>query len=138
MKAYNGLNESRMILAEVQKVRSQIKEIQSQSKNNAIIEATKQLNNKAGGIEGTAALRRVRRPAMTPVPGLREMSVQLRSLLDLLQESDAIPTSQATAALENVWKSFSLLRTQWMETKAKDLKALNNKLVKSGLSPISY
>lgn len=135
MKAYNGLNQSRVMLDEVQRVRSQMKKIESAK---IMKEALNELSEKLGTIEGTAVVRRVRRAPMIPSPGLREVNVQLRSLLELFQEADATPTSQATSALEAVWKSFDLLRTQWTEIKAKDLKALNNKLVKSGLSPISY
>ncbi len=131
MKAYNGLNHSRGMLNEVQSVRAQMKKLES-----AKIMA--ELDEKLGDIEGTAAVRRVRRAPMISSPGLREVNVQLRSLLDLFQEADAPPTSQATAALESVWKSFELLRAQWAEIKAKDLKSLNDKVGKAGQRVISF
>ncbi|MEO8167706.1 MAG: glycoside hydrolase, partial [bacterium] len=131
MKAFNALNGSKGMLDEVRSVRMQIAKLP-----NPKIAA--ELDEKLGVLEGTTAVRRVRRASANASPGFRELSVQLRSLLDLFQEADVKPTSQAINAMEFAVKSYDSLQSQWLAIKSQNLKALNARLAKSGLKAISY
>ncbi len=136
MKAFEGINQARAALDELQNLRSQLKETKERIGKNAIANTIDELDSIAGTIEGTTRIRRTRRAATMSSPGLREVSVQLRSLLDLFQETDATPTTQAVSAADSTQKSLAHLLGSWNNLKSKDLKALNDQLRLANVRPV--
>jgi hypothetical protein len=60
----------------------------------------------------------------------------MTSLMSLLQGADAVPTSQALAAVSERQKAFATLMGKWNAFKTQDLANLNAQLKAANLSPI--
>jgi len=66
-------------------------------------------------------------------PSLATMRMRLLMLMNLLQEADVAPTSQATTAAAEVTKEVSPVMQQWDEFKTHDVPELNAMLRAAGL-----
>ena len=68
---------------------------------------------------------------------LAGVSGEMQQLLRILQGADATPTTTAVTACEEAGKSLRQLLSRWGELKDKDIKALNERLSKAGLTPLA-
>lgn len=66
-------------------------------------------------------------------PSLATTRMQLLMLMNVLQEADVAPTSQATAAAAGLAKEVPSMIRSWDELRARDVPALNEKLRAAGL-----
>ena len=125
MQAYEGLKQTREALAQVRKLRAQIKALGDRAGQGALADAIRALEQKAVALEGSGGPR----GAVGVVEiSLSRLSGDLNSLLGLLQGSDTQPTTQAAAASDETQKSLAALLARWGEIKNKDVKALNEQL----------
>ena len=65
------------------------------------------------------------------------MNGELLSMLNLLEDSDAPPTTQAVAAVAATEKEFNALAARWNALRSTDLAALNAKLKAAGQPAIA-
>jgi photosystem II stability/assembly factor-like uncharacterized protein len=129
----NGLRQSHEAQEQVQKLREQLKELQSKTKDKDLIQALAELDHKAATIEGTGS-RRGRRPAPgQPQPSLLLVAGEFGQLLGILQGADAKPTSQVVAACAESAKAQADVLASWRELKEKDVKEMNERLRKADL-----
>ena len=66
------------------------------------------------------------------------MSGELLGLMGLVEGADVAPTTQAVAAARQIQSSLGQILARWSETKDKDVKALNEQLVRAGLPALAY
>ncbi len=113
-------------------VRKQLKELQKQAQGDVLASVNaldKKLEALAGGV--------TRRPAPgNPPPSLGGLRTQYLTLLNVLQEVDAAPTTQATSAVAELQQQLPPLMQRWEAVKSQDIPALNSKLKAAGLPPL--
>jgi len=69
-------------------------------------------------------------------PTFRSINAELSTLLTLIEEADAEPTTQAMTAVRNVQRDFASLNARWARLRTTELAALNAKLRAAGQQPI--
>jgi hypothetical protein len=70
-------------------------------------------------------------------PTFRSISGELSTLLALLEEADAEPTTQAMTAVRNAQREFAALVSRWGRLRTTELVALNAKLRAAGQPTIA-
>ncbi len=115
MSAYNGLNSIRPVLSRVAEIRSHIPDLLKIIPRGALRDSLDALGLALGPLEGGALSgRRSARAAAGPAgPTLRRVESALRTILDLLQDTDAPPTRQAVEASAAAQKDLSGLLSRW-------------------------
>jgi delta 1-pyrroline-5-carboxylate dehydrogenase len=96
-------------------------------------EAIAALDQKAAGIEGAAG----GGPRGGGGSGLSRLASELLSIMNLVEEADATPTTQAVAASEALQKSLADALLNWSEIKDRDVKSINEQLRQAGLPAIA-
>jgi hypothetical protein len=74
-------------------------------------------------------------PSGLPDPSLTRLNGSFLALLDIFQEADAAPTSQAAAALNLANQTFDIFRSHWTLIRAKT-NSVNEALRKAGQPPL--
>ena len=69
-------------------------------------------------------------------PTYRAINAELSTLLALLEQADAEPTTQAMTAVRNAQRDFASLNARWARLRTTELAALNAKLRAAGQQPI--
>jgi photosystem II stability/assembly factor-like uncharacterized protein len=113
-QVYQDLQQLQPIIENVAAARAQLKTMRDKASGAdaaRIDEASKTLESLEGG-EG----RRRRGPQPQNLTGVR---TSLLAMLTMLQEVDAAPTTQATAAVPKLHESVASLMTQWQEIQTK-------------------
>ena len=135
LKAYEGVEEIRVVVMKVAKLKDQLKSLHERTGRTAIADslaAFEQMVNSIVGGGGSG--RRFRRAsAGTTQPTFNGVSSQLQGLMDLFQGADAVPTSQGVAAFDATEKDLIRLFERWEAFQKKDLKKINNQLRAAGL-----
>ncbi len=136
MQAYEGIKQSRILSDEVAKLTNSLTAARPKIGNNAdaikqIDAITEKLNNLMDGVKQTP-------PVPIPVAEfpLGRLGGSFTTLLDLLQDADVTPSSQAVQAFLNLQKALPRSQKMWAEIKAKDLAALNAALRQANLAPV--
>ena len=70
-------------------------------------------------------------------PTFRSINGELMTLFNLIEDADAEPTTQATAAIRAAQRNFAALEARWTKIRTTDLAALNAKLRSAGQPPIT-
>ena len=109
--AWKAMNDDYAALQEVRKLRTQLRE---QHAAGAAAEANAALDKKAGAIEGSGGGGRGGRGGGGETgPNLSRLNGELSQILELLEESDHTPTTQAASAVAELRKSLDGLLAQW-------------------------
>jgi photosystem II stability/assembly factor-like uncharacterized protein len=137
MQCYDGARQAREALAQVRSLRSQLKELQGKAKEQPLLDALAELDKKAAALEGAERRRGERPPDGPREPTLARLAEEQQRLLDILQGADATPTTQAVTACQEARKSLRDLLRRWDELKATEVKALNERLRKAELPPLT-
>jgi hypothetical protein len=136
MQCYEGLKRGRESMAQIRKLRTQIKDLQGKVSDKALADALAEVDRKAAALEGTARGRGQRLAAEPREPTFGRASGELLNLLGVLQAADVVPTSQVVAACAEVQKSLTELLSGWTNIREKEVKALNERLREAKLSTI--
>lgn len=136
MQAYEGIKQSRTLSDEVAKLTNSLTATRPKIGNNAdaikqIDALTEKLHNLMDGVKQTP-------PVPVPVAEfpIGRLGGSFTSLLDLLQDADVSPSSQAVQASLDLQKALARSQKMWADIKAKELAALNETLRHSTLSPV--
>jgi photosystem II stability/assembly factor-like uncharacterized protein len=136
MQCYEGARQARATVAEIHKLRDQIKERREKAKEGALADVLAALDQKAAALEGRERGRRERAMRDTPTPTLGRTAGELLHLMSILQGADATPTSQAVAGVEEATKTLHGLLARWAELIATDVKTLNEQLRQAKQAPL--
>jgi len=135
MQCYEGMRQVRETVAQIQKLRSRIKDVHARAEGE-LATALTELDKTVAHLEG--ALRSGGRGDRRGAPASREQSLsrvsqEMGQLLHLLQGADVTPTATAVTACEEVAKVHEELQARWTRLMDKEVKALNERLSKAGL-----
>ncbi|PYS82828.1 MAG: glycoside hydrolase [Acidobacteria bacterium] len=132
-----GMTASFDALEQIGKLRAQIKDLRARAGiAPAAAAALAALDRRAAALEGEGGQRP---PAAAPAPpGLSQIHASLSTLLDVLQQSDATPTTQAVAAAADLQQKLRGLMSGWNDLKSRDVQALNAQLRLAGLPPLAF
>lgn len=130
MQCYDGTKEAQTTLSRIRAVRKQLEDVRA--KAGRLSPLIDEIDAKLSVIEGQGG---GGRRGMSPQgeASLGRVAGELGRLLGILQEADAAPTTQATAAVTTARKELSELMSRWAEISEKDLAELNAKLKASNL-----
>ena len=143
MKMYNSQRHAREVIAQIQKMRDDLKGLREKAGQGAVADAINALDQKVGAIAGAgggggrAGGGGGRGQRQAGGPTLASVSGEMVQLLEMLQGADATPTTQLIAAVGEADKAFTSLMGQWNQIKSSDLKALNDQLKAANLSTIT-
>jgi len=139
MQSYEGLKQVRDALEQVRKIRSQLKDLRGRASQPALANAIDALERKAAALEGTSGgFRGGGGTSASSQPSLSRMSGELLGSMGLVEGADVAPTTQAVAAARQIQSSLDQILARWSEAKDKDVKTLNEQLVRAGLPPLAY
>jgi photosystem II stability/assembly factor-like uncharacterized protein len=137
MQCYDSARQAREALGQVRKLRAQLKELQGKAKEQPLLDALAELDKKAAALEGTERRRGERPPDGPRETTLARLAEEQQRLLDILQGADVTPTSQAVTACQETRKPLRDLLRRWDELKDAEVKALNERLRKAELPPLT-
>jgi len=138
MQAYEGINAASTMNDEVRRISTQLASVRNRGPVSADVQTIEQkiaqLTGIAGGRRGSAPAG----AAPTPVSELPlgRLAGSFTSMLDLMQEPDAAPTTQAVRDLAALKVALARAQRTWTEIKTKDITALNEKLRQANLKTI--
>jgi photosystem II stability/assembly factor-like uncharacterized protein len=143
-QAAEGMTATFDALEESGKLRAQLKDLRARpGLAPALAEALAALDARAATLsEGDGGKRPAGAPP-APLPGtaappnLTQLHASLSTLLDVLQQSDAAPTTQAVAASAESQRQLRELLAAWRQLKGRDVEAVNAQLRAAGLPPLA-
>jgi photosystem II stability/assembly factor-like uncharacterized protein len=142
---YDALVEGQAALRGLRAVRAEVKKIQEKG-NSIVAQALAEFDKKAAALEGGGGFGGpggMGGPMGPMGPGgagasqtLAGINMSLNQLMNLLQEADAAPTSQLTAAVAERREALRAIIEKWDSLKITDLAALNIELKAASLPAI--
>jgi photosystem II stability/assembly factor-like uncharacterized protein len=137
----DGVRQAQATLAEVRRLRAELKERRGRADKGALAEAIEALDRKAQALEGRPFSRREmmsEQGADTPRgSSLSRLSAELITVMGVVEGADAAPTTQALAASEHLQKTLAELSARWEALKNRDLADLNGQLRQASLPPVT-
>ncbi len=138
VRAYEGMNRSFNALAEARKLRAQVKDLRAKAQGQ-VAETLARFDGKLLSLEGAAAGPPPGPPAAsgTQDVSLARLNGDWNTLLGILQEADAAPTTQAVRAADELQARHAKALAMWAEVKGGELNALNAQLRQANLPPLT-
>jgi hypothetical protein len=134
-----GMTESFDALEQLGKLRAQVKDLRARAGlAPAISDALAALDRRAAALEGDGGQRGPAAATGSGPPGLSQIHASLATLLDVLQQADATPTTQAVAASQDLQQKLRALMSGWTDLKSRDVQALNAQLRAANLPPLAF
>ena len=123
-------------LQQIRTLRRQLKPLLEGGENSPAAGAAAAIERKASALEGSGSGGFPPRRTGTEEADLSRSNGQLAALLEVVEETDAKPTSATVSAFADVEKALARELALWRGLTASDLPALNETLRKAGLPPI--
>jgi hypothetical protein len=138
MRAYRGIVESAAMMQEVRKASDELASAHSKAGSNAaLVKEIETLQDTIGNLAGTRRGRGQGGPtapvSISEMP-LSGLSGAYTSMLELLQEADASPTSQAVRDLSALDADLARITAAWAAVRSTSIPALETKLKAAGIS----
>jgi photosystem II stability/assembly factor-like uncharacterized protein len=138
MRCYDGLKKVRDAQEQARKIRSQLKDLLGRAGQGALAEAITEADKKVAALEGAGASRFGGGPAGSREPSLGRMTNELLSMMGVVEDTDAPPTTQAVAASADLQRRLADLLTSWEGLKSRDLGSLNEQLRRENLPKVEW
>ena len=136
MKAYNGTFAASRMLDEIKRLREGLEHARTGARGNEmLLKDIDALDQKLDLLTNGQKVKPGTPVAVTDF-ALTRLAGGFAGLLDLLQDADVAPSTQAVAASSDLQIAWSKVNTIWNSTVAKDVPALNVKLAKANITPI--
>ena len=138
MGAVEGMDESYQALAQVKSVRGQIKELVPRaSGKRKLVDDLAALDKQCAELEGATQHSFLGVPPGGKQPeNLSTLNQHFAAILAVADSADARPTTQATAAYEDLEESANVLRKRWSALREREILDLNLELKNAGLAPM--
>ena len=128
-RVYHAMQQDYQALEGVRDLRAQLATLRDRAGDGALAGTITALDRKAEAVEGrTGGRGRAAGGASTTTATLAQLNVQLGSLLDLVQNADATPTTQATATAAELERALAEPLAAWKTLATRDVPALNAQL----------
>jgi len=134
------------VVAQAQAMRAQLRAVRDRANNPALTDALNAYDERlvavagqggGGGRRGGGGGGGRGRGGAGAQPTFASINGELMSLLSLLEDADAEPTTQAVAAVRAAQREFDGLVTRWTAMRTSELAALNVKLKAAGQAAIT-
>ncbi|HEX5435538.1 MAG TPA: hypothetical protein VFW98_00150, partial [Gemmatimonadaceae bacterium] len=140
-RIYTAMRRDYQALNGVKHLRTQLAALHGRATDSTLARAIDALDGKAAALTGGRRRSGPRGGAATggdsaSSPTLSQLNSQLGSLLQLVQNADATPTTQAVAAADSTIRSLAEPLARWKALMAQDVPALNDRLRRTGLPEI--
>jgi photosystem II stability/assembly factor-like uncharacterized protein len=135
MQAYEGIKTTDSMSEEIRKVSAQLRDLRSKPSVSTDVAAVEQKIAQLNGSGGGRGRGAQEESAVDQLPFGR-LGGAYTSMLELLQEPDAAPTSQAIRDMASLNSALAKAQATWSDIRTKDLAALNGKLTQAGLAQI--
>ena len=138
--SYEGAAKLRAAQAEARHLRQQIAGLKKQTADRTITEALEALDRKAAAIDGGNASGGRGGGFGATSSGevtFARVAGEFSTIMNLVEGSDAAPTTQAVAAYTSARNSFASLMSRWTEIKGREVKELNARLREAKLPILS-
>jgi photosystem II stability/assembly factor-like uncharacterized protein len=138
MGAVEGMDDTFESLEQVKSVREQIQELSKEARGKEkLAKGLTALDNQCAELEGGKQHSFYGVPSSgTPPENLSTLNQHFAALLAVADSADAAPTTQATAAYQDLEQSETALRRRWSTVCERDIPDLNRQLTKNGLAPL--
>jgi photosystem II stability/assembly factor-like uncharacterized protein len=131
--AVSGMNETYLVLTQVQSVRAQIKQTAPKVKGK-LVDSLESLDKQCASLAGgTVSTFFGTPPSGKQHENLSSLNQHFAQLLAVADSGDAAPTTQATQVFADLSQQFAELTAQWSELKNASLVQINRELDKSKL-----
>ena len=131
--AVSGMNETYLVLTQVQSVRAQIKQTAPKVKGK-LVESLESLDKKCASLAGgTVSTFFGTPPTGKQQENLSSLHQHFAQLLAVADSADAAPTTQVTQVFADLSRQFGELTAQWSELKQTSLIQINRELGNSKL-----
>ena len=134
-QAWSAMNQDFDALEKIRSLRDILKEKQNQTVG-ALTDSVTALDEKLASLTGSGGGGRRGRGNAASTENFSRLNGELAQVLQILEESDQTPTTQAAAAVATLRKSLDVLFAQWSAVNTKDIPAINIELRKVNLPPI--
>jgi len=143
---FDAIARDSSIVAQAQTLRAQLRAARDRANNPSVTEAINAYDDKlvalagqggGGGRRGGGGGGGGRGRGGAPQPSFSSITGELMSLLALIEDADAEPTTQAVAAVRATQRDFDALVARWTAMRSTELVALNAKLKGAGQPPIA-
>jgi photosystem II stability/assembly factor-like uncharacterized protein len=137
-RSFEGSARAYGALQQVRKLRSELKATRERAGKKELIDEIDALERKASDLEGQTSpgRRAARRGRPAGEANLSRLHGELIAILALVDEADAVPTTQATQAAERSQQTLKELLARWDELRSHDLRTLNERLEREKLPPL--
>ena len=132
-----GMNRSFHALAQVQSVRSQLKDRAAKAGKGMLADAIAALDRQAAELGGAA-----QSSFFGLAPGSKQpenfstLNQHFGTVLAVADSADAPPTTQAAAVFKELQGDLEMVNSRWTKICQQDLASLNSELKKAGLAPV--
>jgi photosystem II stability/assembly factor-like uncharacterized protein len=138
LELYNGVLYAQAAVQDLRALRARLRSLQEKARGGTAEKDLADFDAKASALEGTAGGSGGRGAGAAPGrDALSNIGGSLSSLMSLLQEADAGPTTQQAAAVQDRLKSLEALKSRWTALRTTELSALNAQLKTAGLPEIN-
>jgi photosystem II stability/assembly factor-like uncharacterized protein len=129
-RSWDGMRTAQAALVQIREQRARLKEMRVQAAKGAAGDAIEALDQKLARLEGQRPTRRGggRRAAASGASNLGRVQGELGQLLELVNESDAAPTTQAIAAFDQTQRTLTELLARWQQLQDKELKQVSERV----------
>ncbi|HLG14809.1 MAG TPA: glycoside hydrolase [Blastocatellia bacterium] len=134
MKCYEGLIQVRDALAELRKVRSQLKDLAGRVSPGPLADSIAALDKSCAALEGAGGGRFG--GAGGGEPTLNRVQGELLTLMDIVEGADVAPTTQAVNASEELQRRLAAVLSRWREMEDREVPSLNDQLRRANLQTI--
>jgi photosystem II stability/assembly factor-like uncharacterized protein len=136
-RSVKGMNESYAALQQVKSLREQLKARAEKAGKGKLADAIAALDKDAAQLEGgTREAFAGLPPAGKPPENLSTLNQHFAGLLNVVDTSDAAPTTQAAALFAELQVALQSLLARWQELKTRSIPALNQEAKALGFPPI--
>src|SRR5262249_7123267 len=127
MRCYEGLKQVHDALEQVRKLRAQLRDLRERAGQGALADAINALERKAEALEGAGGGFRGGGGAGQggTEPSLSRLNGELVGLMGVAEGADVAPTTQATAASDELQKQLNDAMSRWGDLRNRDVKSLN-------------
>jgi photosystem II stability/assembly factor-like uncharacterized protein len=134
--AVEGMDESYEALEQVKSVRAQLKDLTPKARG-VLVEAIAALDQQGAELEGETRSGFFGLPPQGRQPeNFSSLNQHFAAILAVADSADAAPTTQATAAYQELDEEATKLRKRWSVLREREILNLNKDLKKAGLAEI--
>jgi hypothetical protein len=139
---FDDMTRDSVIVAQARAVQTRLHEARDRANNATLTEAVNAYDEKLNALVGQSGGGRRGgggrgRGGAGGTPSFSSINGTLLSMMELLEEADAEPTTQALAAVRGTQRDFDALVARWNALRTTDLTALNAKLRAAGQREVS-